>query len=144
MTLGIILICFLSKKDNHKKEKESPESSLDRFSTLTSLAKSPVLGSAGVGGAMAVYGAFDALVINAMRSLKDSLRIPGRMGWNGDPCAPTNWDAWEGVTCRPNNVSNSTALDIEWQFTRRTSARAAVFNWRTRWRDRVCYNLLHL
>ncbi|KAM7263246.1 hypothetical protein ACFE04_000929 [Oxalis oulophora] len=98
MTLGIILICFLSKKDNHKKAKESPESSLDRFSTLTSLAKSvfkplcdvrmlliiplfaysglqqafvwaeftkgivkPVLGSAGVGGAMAVYGAFDAL-----------------------------------------------------------------------------------
>ncbi|KAM7271080.1 hypothetical protein ACFE04_030294 [Oxalis oulophora] len=48
----------------------------------------------------------------AMRSLKDSLRIPGRMGWNGDPCAPTNWDAWEGVTCRPNNVSNSTALVI--------------------------------
>lgn len=38
----------------------------------------------------------------AMRALKDSLRVPDRMGWNGDPCAPTNWDAWEGVTCRPN------------------------------------------
>ncbi|XP_015967600.1 receptor-like protein 4 isoform X1 [Arachis duranensis] len=36
----------------------------------------------------------------AMKALKDSLRIPERMGWNGDPCAPTNWDAWEGVTCR--------------------------------------------
>ncbi|KAG0461660.1 hypothetical protein HPP92_021957 [Vanilla planifolia] len=35
----------------------------------------------------------------AMRALKDSLRIPDRMGWNGDPCAPTAWDAWEGVTC---------------------------------------------
>ncbi|XP_020097400.1 putative leucine-rich repeat receptor-like serine/threonine-protein kinase At2g14440 isoform X2 [Ananas comosus] len=35
----------------------------------------------------------------AMRALKESLRIPTRMGWNGDPCAPTIWDAWEGVTC---------------------------------------------
>ncbi|KAI7997592.1 Receptor-like protein 4 [Camellia lanceoleosa] len=38
----------------------------------------------------------------AMRALKDSLRVPDRMGWNGDPCAPTNWDAWEGVTCYPS------------------------------------------
>ncbi|KAI9084930.1 hypothetical protein K1719_033103 [Acacia pycnantha] len=36
----------------------------------------------------------------AMNALKESLRVPDRMGWNGDPCAPTNWDAWEGVTCR--------------------------------------------
>ncbi|PIN23682.1 Non-specific serine/threonine protein kinase [Handroanthus impetiginosus] len=35
----------------------------------------------------------------AMRALKESLRVPDRMGWNGDPCAPTTWDAWEGVTC---------------------------------------------
>ncbi|QHO12413.1 Receptor-like protein kinase [Arachis hypogaea] len=40
------------------------------------------------------------LISVAMKALKDSLRIPERMGWNGDPCAPTNWDAWEGVTCR--------------------------------------------
>lgn len=38
----------------------------------------------------------------AMRALKDSFRIPDRMGWNGDPCAPTNWDAWEGVICHLN------------------------------------------
>ncbi|KAI3796201.1 hypothetical protein L1987_38867 [Smallanthus sonchifolius] len=38
----------------------------------------------------------------AMQALKESLRVPERMGWNGDPCAPTNWDAWEGVTCHPN------------------------------------------
>lgn len=38
----------------------------------------------------------------AMRALKESLRIPGRMGWNGDPCAPTTWDAWEGIACRTN------------------------------------------
>ncbi|XP_050375061.1 receptor-like protein 4 [Argentina anserina] len=46
----------------------------------------------------------------AMRALKDSLRVPDRMGWNGDPCAPTNWDAWEGVTCHHNK--NETALVI--------------------------------
>ncbi|XP_044491147.1 receptor-like protein 4 [Mangifera indica] len=40
----------------------------------------------------------------AMRALKESLRVPDRMGWNGDPCAPTNWDAWEGITCRPNKA----------------------------------------
>ncbi|XP_015578003.1 receptor-like protein 4 [Ricinus communis] len=48
--------------------------------------------------------------VAAMRALKESLRVPDRMGWNGDPCAPTNWDAWEGVTCHPNK--NGTALVI--------------------------------
>lgn len=38
-----------------------------------------------------------------MKALKESLRVPDRMGWNGDPCAPTTWDAWEGVTCHPMN-----------------------------------------
>ncbi|KAK8627799.1 hypothetical protein V6N13_135399 [Hibiscus sabdariffa] len=38
----------------------------------------------------------------AMKALKDSLHVPDRMGWNGDPCAPTDWDAWEGVTCHTN------------------------------------------
>ncbi|XP_057810126.1 receptor-like protein 4 [Salvia miltiorrhiza] len=37
----------------------------------------------------------------AMRALKESLHVPDRMGWNGDPCAPTVWDGWEGVTCHP-------------------------------------------
>jgi hypothetical protein len=46
----------------------------------------------------------------AMRALKDSLRVPNRMGWNGDPCAPTSWDAWEGVTCHP--LRDNTALVI--------------------------------
>nr|GEX81853.1 putative leucine-rich repeat receptor-like serine/threonine-protein kinase At2g14440 [Tanacetum cinerariifolium] len=40
--------------------------------------------------------------VTAMKALKESLRVPERMGWNGDPCAPTNWDAWEGVTCHLN------------------------------------------
>ncbi|KAL6969815.1 hypothetical protein U1Q18_029528 [Sarracenia purpurea var. burkii] len=46
----------------------------------------------------------------AMRALKESLRVPVRMGWNGDPCTPTNWDAWEGVTCHPNK--DETALVV--------------------------------
>lgn len=46
----------------------------------------------------------------AMKALKESLRVPDRMGWNGDPCAPTTWDAWEGVTCRLNK--DETALVI--------------------------------
>nr|AMM42829.1 LRR-RLK [Vernicia fordii] len=48
--------------------------------------------------------------VAAMTALKESLRVPDRMGWNGDPCAPTNWDAWEGVTCHPNK--DGTALVI--------------------------------
>ncbi|XP_073365973.1 receptor-like protein 4 isoform X3 [Aegilops tauschii subsp. strangulata] len=43
------------------------------------------------------------LAAAAMKALKDSLKIPARMGWNGDPCAPRTWDAWEGVTCHPGN-----------------------------------------
>ncbi|MBA0613268.1 hypothetical protein Godav_013738, partial [Gossypium davidsonii] len=46
----------------------------------------------------------------AMKALKDSLCVPDRMGWNGDPCAPTDWDAWEGVTCHTNK--NGTGLVI--------------------------------
>lgn len=55
------------------------------------------------------YFVFVSVVI-AMRALKESLRVPDRMGWNGDPCAPTNWDAWEGITCHPNK--DETALVI--------------------------------
>ncbi|KNA14185.1 hypothetical protein SOVF_109870 [Spinacia oleracea] len=46
----------------------------------------------------------------AMRALKDSLQIPGRMGWNGDPCAPTTWDAWEGVICRTNKDGSALVI----------------------------------
>ncbi|KAM1517641.1 hypothetical protein ACFX11_021007 [Malus domestica] len=46
----------------------------------------------------------------AMRALKESLRVPDRMGWNGDPCAPSNWDAWEGVSCQHDK--NGTVLII--------------------------------
>lgn len=46
----------------------------------------------------------------AMRALKQCLRIPDTMGWNGDPCAPSTWDAWEGVACHYNK--DRTALVI--------------------------------
>ena len=55
-------------------------------------------------------GFFCLGAVVAMKALKDSFRVPERMGWNGDPCAPTNWDAWEGVTCRTSK--NSTTLVI--------------------------------
>lgn len=50
----------------------------------------------------------------AMRALKESLRVPDRMGWNGDPCAPTNWDAWEGITCHPNKDQSALIIYQMW------------------------------
>ncbi|KAF2311197.1 hypothetical protein GH714_020084 [Hevea brasiliensis] len=40
----------------------------------------------------------------AMRALKESLRVPDRMGWNGDPCAPTNWDAGKVLPAIPTKM----------------------------------------
>ncbi|XP_073000097.1 receptor-like protein 4 isoform X2 [Typha latifolia] len=53
--------------------------------------------------------------VAAMKALKESLKIPARMGWNGDPCAPTTWDAWEGVTCHHSEKGQGlvvTQLDL--------------------------------
>ncbi|KAG6764161.1 hypothetical protein POTOM_031620 [Populus tomentosa] len=84
-------------------------------STVLTLKFVPVVGAPIISG-IEIY----ALVPNdlstmpeqvvAMRALKESLRVPDRMGWNGDPCAPTSWDAWEGVTCHRNK--DETALVI--------------------------------
>lgn len=97
MTLGTVLMCFLTKRNNIRQD-ESLESSGSSYSTVISLSKSlvtllfdarmllvipliaysglqqafvwaeftkdivtPALGVSGVGGAMAVYGAFDAI-----------------------------------------------------------------------------------
>ncbi|KAI3731631.1 hypothetical protein L1987_62820 [Smallanthus sonchifolius] len=49
----------------------------------------------------------------SMQALKESLRIPERMGWNGDPCAPTTWDAWEGVTCHLNKDNALAIFQID-------------------------------
>ncbi|KAH7441780.1 hypothetical protein KP509_03G054100 [Ceratopteris richardii] len=54
--------------------------------------------------------ATDPVDVKAMRAIKESLQIPERMGWNGDPCAPSNWDAWEGVTCNYGNPNEMLTL----------------------------------
>ncbi|KAK6943687.1 Ion channel regulatory protein, UNC-93 [Dillenia turbinata] len=109
MTLGTILMCFLSK-DERRTEKTQTESSISWFSSLVSLLKSvaillidikmlliiplivysglqqafvwaeftkyvvtPALGVSGVGGSMAVYGAFDALCSLAAGRLTSGL-----------------------------------------------------------------------
>ncbi|KAJ3694455.1 hypothetical protein LUZ60_009935 [Juncus effusus] len=59
--------------------------------------------------------ATDPAQVGAMRALKESLKIPSRMGWNGDPCAPSSWDTWEGVTCHRNPKNSRlvvTQLDL--------------------------------
>ncbi|KAI5060277.1 hypothetical protein GOP47_0024697 [Adiantum capillus-veneris] len=56
--------------------------------------------------------------VKAMQAIKKSLQVPERMGWNGDPCAPSNWDAWEGVTCnleKANAMLTLTHLDLSSQ-----------------------------
>ncbi|KAL3501659.1 hypothetical protein ACH5RR_036108 [Cinchona calisaya] len=73
-------------------------------STLLSVRLVPVVGSPTICG-LENYAIVPADLLTlpdqviAMQALKESLRVPDRMGWNGDPCAPTTWDAWEGVTC---------------------------------------------
>ncbi|OAE31305.1 hypothetical protein AXG93_1962s1620 [Marchantia polymorpha subsp. ruderalis] len=46
----------------------------------------------------------------AMQQLKTSLQVPDRMGWNGDPCSPSSWDAWEGVSCTLDNEVNALVI----------------------------------
>ncbi|CAL5437498.1 unnamed protein product [Camellia sinensis] len=64
MTLGTILMCFLQKRDA-KGEETLPDSSAynKHLAECTKYIAEPALGESGVGGAMAVYGAFDAIVI---------------------------------------------------------------------------------
>ncbi|URE25135.1 Di-glucose binding within endoplasmic reticulum [Musa troglodytarum] len=53
--------------------------------------------------------------VMAMQALKESLQIPDRMGWHGDPCAPSTWDSWEGVTCHHSDNGQNlvvTQLDL--------------------------------
>ncbi|URE26960.1 Di-glucose binding within endoplasmic reticulum [Musa troglodytarum] len=56
--------------------------------------------------------------VMAMQALKESLQIPDRMGWHGDPCAPSTWDSWEGVTCHHSDNGQNlvvTQLDLDSQ-----------------------------
>lgn len=40
-----------------------------------------------------------SLSANAMIVVRDDLILPRIMGWNGYPCAPSEWDTWEGIAC---------------------------------------------
>ncbi|KAI7994463.1 UNC93-like protein 3, partial [Camellia lanceoleosa] len=71
MTLGTILMCFLQKRDA-KGEETSPDSSVSFYSSI--YIAEPALGESGVGGAMAVYCAFDAICSLAMGRLTSSLK----------------------------------------------------------------------
>ncbi|KAI8015642.1 UNC93-like protein 3 [Camellia lanceoleosa] len=87
MTLGTILMCFLQKRDA-KGEETLPDSSVSFYSSMVSMSKSviapltkytkyivePALGESGVGGAMAMYGAFDAIYSLAMGRLTSGLK----------------------------------------------------------------------
>ncbi|XP_033135500.1 uncharacterized protein LOC103850720 isoform X3 [Brassica rapa] len=44
---------------------------------------------------------FHSFAVEAMVSLKRSLAIPERLGWESDPCTPSSW---EGVTCITNPI----------------------------------------
>ncbi|CAL5357774.1 unnamed protein product [Camellia sinensis] len=62
MTLGTMLMCFLQKRDA-KGEETLPDSS--HLAECTKYIAKPALGESGVGGAMAVYGAFDAIFVTS-------------------------------------------------------------------------------
>ncbi|KAK9921015.1 hypothetical protein M0R45_029547 [Rubus argutus] len=40
---------------------------------------------------------------NAMIAFRDDLILPRIMRWNGYPCAPSEWDTWEGIACTVSN-----------------------------------------
>ncbi|KAI8016613.1 UNC93-like protein 3 [Camellia lanceoleosa] len=81
MTLGTILMCFLQKRDA-KGEETLPDSSVSFYSSMVSMSKAeytkyivePTHGESGVGGAMAMYGAFDAICSLAMGRLTSGLK----------------------------------------------------------------------
>ncbi|KAF9592123.1 hypothetical protein IFM89_011961 [Coptis chinensis] len=117
MTLGTILMCFLSKRDG-KGEEGPPKPSTSFYSSMVSLSKlviaplcdkrmlliipliaysglqqafvwaeftkyivTPALGVSGVGGSMAVYGAFDAIV--SMRIDSKQIILANHILWAG-------------------------------------------------------------
>ncbi|CAL5429986.1 unnamed protein product [Camellia sinensis] len=71
MTLGTILMCFLQKRDA-KGDETLPDSS--HLAEYTKYIAEPALGESGVGGAMAVYWAFDAICSLAMGRLTSGLK----------------------------------------------------------------------
>ncbi|PKI50388.1 hypothetical protein CRG98_029216 [Punica granatum] len=48
--------------------------------------------------------------VRALQSLKKSLALPLRFGWNGDPCVPQQ-HPWSGIDCQYNATSNAWVID---------------------------------
>ncbi|KAM1004839.1 hypothetical protein ACFX13_005030 [Malus domestica] len=48
--------------------------------------------------------------VNALLSLKKTLGLPVRLGWNGDPCVPQQ-HPWSGADCQFDRTSNKWVID---------------------------------
>ncbi|KAL5677982.1 hypothetical protein ACJX0J_014113, partial [Zea mays] len=48
--------------------------------------------------------------VSALRTLKGSLGLPLRLGWNGDPCVPEQ-HPWSGVDCQFDNTKGNWFID---------------------------------
>ncbi|KAJ7527161.1 hypothetical protein O6H91_16G039600 [Diphasiastrum complanatum] len=86
--------------------------------TLSPVFGSPLLSAVENYAILHMNLATDRTEVMAMQALKKSLQIPDRMGWNGDPCAPYEWDTWEGVSCSlrfDNQALVITRLDLAGQ-----------------------------
>ncbi|KAL2609499.1 hypothetical protein R1flu_028072 [Riccia fluitans] len=78
--------------------------------TFTGVNSSPLICGMEVLAILEIEIGTDTTEAGAMQSLKTSLQVPDRMGWNGDPCTPSSWDAWEGVSCTLDNAKNSLVI----------------------------------
>ncbi|KAH7568884.1 hypothetical protein JRO89_XS06G0067300 [Xanthoceras sorbifolium] len=51
-----------------------------------------------------------SFLVRALRSLKNSLGLPHRFGWNGDPCVPQQ-HPWNGADCQLDRTTNKWVID---------------------------------
>ncbi|KAL3699233.1 hypothetical protein R1sor_017255 [Riccia sorocarpa] len=78
--------------------------------TFTGVNAAPLISGMEVLAMLQIEIGTDTGEAGAMQGLKTSLEVPERMGWNGDPCTPSTWDAWEGVSCTLDNEKNSLVI----------------------------------
>ncbi|KAF9590155.1 hypothetical protein IFM89_031759 [Coptis chinensis] len=56
------------------------------------------------------YARKNSMVVRALESVKNSLGLPLRFGWNGDPCVPQQ-HPWSGVDCLFDSKGRSWVID---------------------------------
>lgn len=49
-------------------------------------------------------------LVSALQSLKKTLQLPHRLGWNGDPCVPQQ-HPWSGADCRFDSTKRRWYID---------------------------------